>query len=222
MTQRRENNINTIDYWDTRFGSGDWARQGGHSQSRLFAEAQLPFLRIPLDFKGSIYDFGCAAGDAFLVYRQAWPHAKLFGIDFSAAAIQLCTERYGQVAKFICGDIDAMPKVDVIICSNVLEHLDDDTVVVEQLLKKCKTLYLIVPYKEHPLHTEHIRTYDKNSFSYLSVTRKVVFKSRGWTEFGLRNIARIYMGNMLRYLMKRPIRRRRLQILFEISRVNTV
>ena len=210
------NNINTKDYWNSRFGTGDWAEKGGFTQTRLFAEAQLPVLRIPSDFTGSICDFGCGAGDAFPVYHQAWPQAKLFGIDFSAAAIELCAQRYGQIAEFICGDIRAVPEVDVIICSNVLEHLDDDNVVVEQLLMKCKTLYVIVPYREQPLHSEHIRTYDKNSFSNFSIIRKVVFKSKGWTEFGLRNFAKLYIGNVFRFLMKKPIRRRNAQILFQL------
>ncbi len=219
MSLKKEKNINTVDYWNTRFGTGDWASKGGHSQTNMFAEAQLPFLRIPSDFTGSICDFGCGAGDAFPVYRQAWPQAKLLGIDFSAAAIKLCVDRHRQVAEFVCGDISAVPKVDIIICSNVLEHLDDDTGVVEQLLKKCKTLYVIVPYKEHPLSSEHIRSYDDNSFSKFVVSRKVIFKSRGWTEFGLRSIAGIYMENISRYLMRQPVRRRRLQILFGITAI---
>lgn len=219
MSLEKEKNINTVDYWDTRFGTGDWASKGGHSQTRMFAEAQLPLLHIPEEFTGSICDFGCGAGDAFPVYHQAWPQAKLLGIDFSAEAIQLSAERYGHVAKFVCGDISAVPKVDIIICSNVLEHLDDDTNVVEQLLKQCKTLYVIVPYKEHPLSSEHIRSYGDNSFSEFAVARKVIFKSRGWTEFGLRNIVSIYLRNISQYLMKQPVRRRRLQILFEITAI---
>lgn len=217
MSMKKEKNINTVDYWDTRFGTGDWAEKGGFTQTRMFAEAQLPFLRIPSNFTGEICDFGCGAGDAFSVYQQAWPQARLLGVDFSAAAIQLCAKRYGQVANFECGDVSTVPKVDIIICSNVLEHLDNDLNVVEQLLKQCKTLYVIVPYKEQPLSSEHIRSYGYNSFSEFTVYRKVIFKSRGWTEFSLRSVAGIYMANIFRYLKKQPLRRRRLQILFEIT-----
>jgi len=220
MTLNKDININTVDYWDTRFGTGDWAEKGGFTQTRLFAEAQLPLLRIPSDFTGSICDFGCGAGDAFPVYRQAWPQAKLLGVDFSAAAIQLCAKRYGQMAEFVCGDASAVAQVDVIICSNVLEHLDDDTGVIAQLLNNCKTIYIIVPYKEHPISGEHVRSYDDNSFSEFSVARKVIFKSRGWTEFSLRHIADISLGNIYRYLTRQPIRRRRLQILFEITAIS--
>ena len=210
-------NINTVDYWDMRFGSGDWAEKGGYTQTRMFAEAQLPLLHIPSDFSGSICDFGCGAGDAFPVYHKAWPQAKLLGMDFSAEAIRLCAERYGQIAEFVCGDASAVPQVDIIICSNVLEHLDDDAGVVVQLLNKCKSLYVVVPYREQPLHGEHVRAYDENSYSKFTVARTVVFKSRGWTEFGLRSLARIYIGNALSLLMRQPIRRRNYQILFQLS-----
>ena len=213
----KEKIINSVDYWNARFGSGDWASKGGCTQTQLFAEAQLPYLPIVPSFAGSICDFGCGAGDAFSVYRKAWPHAKLLGVDFSAEAIQLCAERYGQIAEFVCGDINAVPEVDIIICSNVLEHLEDDKSVVSRLLGKCKTLYVVVPYREHSLSSEHVRNYDENYFSEFTVVRKVIFKSRGWTEFGVRSIARIYLKNIFQYLMGQPIRRRRMQILFEIA-----
>ena len=217
MNNKNKQNINTLDYWNIRFSSGDWASHGGYSQTRLFAEAQLPLLHIAADFNGRICDFGCGAGDAFPVYHQAWSHAKLLGIDFSSPAIEICSKRFGHMAEFVCGDIHAVPKVDIIICSNVLEHLDNDAAVVEQLLEQCKTLYVIVPFKEHPLSSEHIRDYNTNSFSDFPVIRKVIFKSRGWTEFGIRTIAGIYVKNIFRYLTKQPVHRRRLQILFEIS-----
>lgn len=217
MGLKMEENINTAAYWDARFATGDWADHGGFTQTRLFAEAQLPFFHISQDFKGSICDFGCGAGDAFPVYHQAWPQAKLFGVDFSASAIRLCTERYGSVAEFVCGNISAVPQADIIICSNVLEHVDDDTGTIEHLLKKCKTLYVIVPYREQPLHREHIRTYDRDSFLNFAVVRKAVFKANGWTEYGLKSLAKIHMGNIVRYLKSQPVRRRGLQMLFELT-----
>ena len=217
MNIKKEKNINTIDYWNARFGTGDWAKKGGFTQTRLFAIAQLPIIQIPSDYTGSICDFGCGAGDAFPIYRQAWPQAKLLGIDFSDSAIKLCVERSGHIADFICGDISAVPMIDIIICSNVLEHLDDDTGVVAKLLKKCKKLYVIVPYKEYPLSSEHIRSYDNKSFSEFKISRIVIFKSRGWTEFGLRSIADIYIKNIFRYLIGQPVRRQKKQILYEFT-----
>ena len=61
-------NINTKEYWDDRFGSGNWGR-GGRRQTFEYAKANVDQLRIPEDFNGTILDFGCALGDAIPVYK---------------------------------------------------------------------------------------------------------------------------------------------------------
>jgi hypothetical protein len=210
-------NINTLDYWNRRFGTGDWEKKGGFSQTRAFAESQIPRLGLTKEFPGTLCDFGCGAGDAFPVYRAAYPNASLIGVDFSFTAIMLCQEKYSGIALFINGDDTSVPYCDILIVSNVLEHLDNDKLVVESLLKKCRRLVVVVPYQEQDLCEEHVRVYDADSFSEFSIVRKEVFESRGWSEFGLRRIVAIHMGNVFRRLLGRPARLRKMQILFEIS-----
>lgn len=210
-------NINTLDYWNDRFGSGDWGSRGGFSQTRWFAIAQLPRLNIPANTTERICDFGCGAGDSFPVYRDAWPSAELIGVDFSSSAIELCRERYGDIANFICGDVNAVPVVDTIVCSNVLEHLDDDKGIVAKLLPKCKSLNIIVPYNEYPLTEEHVRSYREDYFEGFDVRRVDVFDSPGWTEESFRDRLGIIKENAKRLLMGRKLRTKRRQILFEVS-----
>ena len=186
-------------------------------RTRLFAESQLPHLQLPADFAGVFLILVAGPGTRFRVYRAAWPKAKLMGVDFSADAIRLCTERYGQLAEFVCGGTGSVPRVDIVICSNVLEHVEDDAAVVTLLLKRCEKLYVVVPYQENPLSSEHVRSYDRGAFRPFHVTRTQVFKARGWTEVGLACIARIGLGNLWRRLRGQPMRRRRMQILFEIA-----
>lgn len=211
-------NINTRDYWDHRFGTGDWEDKGGLSQTRALAESQILRFGLPEGFSGTLCDFGCGAGDAFPVYRTAYPNANLIGVDFSSKAIQLCRERYSDIAHFIDGGYESVPCCDVVIISNVLEHLDEDKLVVKKLLEKCHRLYVAVPYQEQFLCDEHVRTYDIDSFSEFPVVRKMVFASRGWSEFGLRKrLLAIHVANLFRRLAGRPIRARRMQIMFEID-----
>lgn len=209
-------NINTLDYWNDRFGSGDWDRKGGFSQTRMFAEAQLPLLQISPATTGTVCDFGCGAGDSIPIYRTAWPDASLMGVDFSSAAIELCRSRYGDIATFICGDASSVPDVETIICSNVFEHLDDDIGIVDALLNKCKTLKIIVPYDEHPLTEEHVRSYSKDAFNQFEVKRVVVFDSDGWTERHPRELLGLYLGNVARLVTGRKLRNRRRQVLFDV------
>ena len=209
-------NINTLDYWDRRFGTGDWEAKGGFSQTRAFAESQILHLGLPNDFSGTLCDFGCGAGDAFPVYRAAFPNAKLVGVDFSGEAIRLCREKYSSIAEFIEGDYTTVPSCNIVIVSNVLEHLDDDKLVVKNLIERCHRLFVVVPFMEKILCREHIRSYDEHSFSQFSVVRIEVFPSRGWSEFGIQRFVGIPVKNILRFILGRPLRHRLLQIMFEI------
>lgn len=212
-----KSNVNSKDYWDRRFGTGDWASKGGFSQTRYFAEAQIPLLGVSSEFEGTLCDFGCGAGDAFPVYRGAFPRAKLKGVDFSAEAIRLCTERYRELGEFYCGTVEDVPHSDVIICSNVIEHIDDDVDVVKRLLERCRKLYVVVPYKEQPLSLEHLRQYDEDSFAIFNLIRRVVYLSKGWSNYGKDLWVGVYLKNIARAALGRPLQRQRRQILFEFN-----
>ncbi len=209
--------INSKSYWDKRFGSGDWEAKGGFSQTRLFAESQIIHLNIEKEFSGTICDFGCGAGDAFPVYRYQYPNAKLIGVDFSEDAIRLCVERYGDIANFYCAEAKDIPPSDVIICSNVLEHIVDYTAVMRNLIARCKLLYVIVPYRESPLCSEHVRHYDEKSFSEFRPRSKTVFLSKGWSQYGINLWYGVYFKNILRAAVGRPLVRQGKQIIFEFS-----
>ena len=175
-------NINTAEYWDSRFASGDWEEKKGCQQTIAFAKEQVTKLGLPKSFAGSILDFGCGLGDAFQIYKRMFPNAKLIGIDHSIDGINKCKQKYSHLADFIHGSIEDVPLVDVIISSNVFEHLSNDIEIAEQLAAHCKKLYIIVPYNE-PIsslkETEHINTYDERSFPSLKCLKKTVFESFG-------------------------------------------
>ncbi|MCX7424611.1 MAG: class I SAM-dependent methyltransferase [Planctomycetia bacterium] len=209
-------NVNTEIYWDGRFASGDWEASNGRRQTRLFAAEQAHLLRLPEDFAGSILDFGCGLGDAIPVYKRRFPRATFLGLDHSKTAIELCRQHYGELATFIHGDRDRVPEVDVIVASNILEHLDDDVLTAETLLTKCSDLYIFVPYKENPLHHEHVNSYDKDYFASFEPCEVKVYAARGYSEYGRRRVINIYMKNFVRpFLGKRLVRRHR-QIMFHI------
>ncbi len=163
-------------------------------------------------------DFGCGEGDAFPIYRRRYPRAKLLGVDFSSAAVDRCHGKYGHLAEFLCGDHLTVPPVDVIVASNVLEHVDDDLAVARTLLAKCSLLFVVVPYREQRLIEEHLRSYDLRSFEELRPTRVEVFASKGWSQFGLRPLWwEIRTKNILRPWFGRTQVVRRLQALYQFQ-----
>lgn len=205
--------INSREYWEGRFSTGDWEQKGGRSQTAHFATSQVPHFRFDKDFSGSLVDFGCGLGDAIPIYNKFFPNAKLLGIDVSESAISKCKERYGKIASFISGTHQNCPPADFIIASNVFEHLADDVEIARTLLGKCKELYITVPYNEYPLCSEHVRSYDKNHFRELGIYEYTIFPSRGWTEYGM-SLIKLKVKNILKRIIGRNIRPRRMQIMF--------
>lgn len=207
--------INTRDYWERRFSSNDWEDKKGRWQTESFAKEQIEHLSVTSDFEGTLVDFGCGLGDAMPVYRKKFSRAKLIGVDISHSAIKKCREKYGEVASFVHGDHYSVPEADVIIASNVFEHLPDNCNVARCLLYKCKALYIIVPYREWPLCSEHIHTYDEHYFSSLGKYDYKVFRCVGWTPYGIRELLyNVYFKNIFRLLLGKRLRYQRRQIMF--------
>ena len=207
-------NINTQEYWDHRFSSGDWEDRRGRWQTESFARAQIPHLGIARDFAGTIVDFGCGLGDAIPVYREFFPKAILTGVDISGEAIKQCRQKYGRTASFAQGDYLAVPEADIIIASNVFEHLPNDRLIARHLISRCSSLYIIVPYRERPLDPEHINRYGRDYFHEIGGYDWRVFTCPGWSQYGRRLIIDVYLKNIGRLFLGRPIRRRGKQILF--------
>ncbi|MGY6214038.1 class I SAM-dependent methyltransferase [Methylolobus aquaticus] len=216
---KAQRNINTRHYWDNRFASGDWELVGGREQTKHFAEAQLRHLKLSESFSGTFLDFGCGLGDAFPVYRRAMPKASLIGIDISPSAVNKCQQVYGEIAEFRCGDHWSVPEVDVIIASNVLEHLTNDLEVARVLYERCKRLIIVVPYREEPRIEEHVNTYDKKYFTSFGRQKTTIFASKGWSQYGWKGLwVHIYIKNILRPIFGRRKLRRRMQIMYQFQR----
>ena len=211
-------NINTKEYWEQRFSSGDWLREGGNNQTRHFAEAQVPLFQIPVQFNGTICDFGCGTGDAFPVYRSAWPLAKLRGVDFSRSAIHHAKAKYGEIAEFIASDVHGVPESDFIISSNVFEHLEAYQSIARELLRRCKTLFVVVPFQEDIAQGgEHVNSFDSNSFDFLGKVTSVVFECKGWSLFGFRKLLELGPKNLMRPMFGRKRISQKRQILFRVG-----
>lgn len=208
--------VNTREYWNRRFSSGDWEAKRGRWQTKSFAEKQVTLLGLSSRFDGSLLDFGCGLGDALPVYRKHFPLANLFGIDHSEEAIIRCRKKYGDVATFYHGDHDSVPPVDVIIASNVLEHINNDRFVATVLQSKCSWLYIFVPYMESPLCEEHVNYYREGYYSLLPVYETKIFYTLGWSQYGRALWVDVYLKNLLRPFLNKPIINRNKQIMFRI------
>jgi SAM-dependent methyltransferase len=211
-------NINTKDYWDKRFSSGDWECKRGRVQTKQFAETQIKYFMIAPSFSGTILDFGCGTGDAIPVYREAYPQATLIGLDLSEAAIIKCRDFYGGLATFVQGNYTDVPEVDVIIASNVFEHLSNDIQIAAHLLNKCHDLFVITPYREAITpNMEHINSYDEGYFKTLGPYDYSTFYSKNWSQSGWKLWFNIYIKNLVRPFFGKNIEHRQKQIMFHFK-----
>lgn len=214
-------NINTKSYWDNRFKSGDWENKSGRKQTQDFATSQIVNFNIPANFSGSILDFGCALGDAIPIYKKHFPFAQLYGIDISEDAIKKCREQYGELATFIQGTHEDVPPVDIIIASNVFEHLSNDIDVARVLFDKCKELYIIVPYNEDLKNcfSEHVNSYQIDYFKpVIDKYNTKVFSSRGWSQFGWNLYVNVWFKNLFRPIFGKKYVRRSFQIMYHLKK----
>lgn len=116
-----------------------------------------------------------------------------------------------------------IPFADIIIASNVFEHITNYNEVAIRLLNKCKRLFIIVPYKQKLADnndSEHINSFDENSFSQFEVIRTTIYRSKGFKQRSLLWIFwNVYIKNILRFLLYGMIIKynAQKQIMFEIK-----
>ncbi|RJS79470.1 class I SAM-dependent methyltransferase [Methanophagales archaeon] len=121
---------------------------------------------------GKILDIGCGDGSLLSLFRGGGN--KLYGCDISEKAIELAKNKFGDIAIFTTGDIthfNSLPEgeFDVIICSELLEHIENDELAIKNLyykLKKGGYLIVTTPHREKYwlLLDEidgHVRRYEK-------------------------------------------------------------
>lgn len=108
----------------------------------------------------SVLDVGCGSGA--ITFYVASKGNKVVGIDVSRKAINICRETskslgLSHLTRFEVADFstfDSPVKFDLIICTEVLEHLSDDREVLQKFLKILNnggTLFISVPSKNSPI-----------------------------------------------------------------------
>lgn len=131
----------------------------------------------------NVLDVGCGEGLTIQFLHKYYPQVDYQGIDLSQRAISIAKE-HNLFAKFSVGSITDLPypdsSFDLIICSEVLEHLENPDKALTELTRVSKK-YLILTVPNEPWfrissfltvkylttwgnHPEHIQNWTKNSF----------------------------------------------------------
>ncbi len=129
------------------------------------------FIKEKVDFtQKKILDAGCGIG--FLLNRIQQNHRplKLSGSDFSQKAVDFSKTQFQNI-DFFRHDLNypILEKYDIIICTEVLEHLQKPHIAVKNMLDALEvggTLILTVPNGRNDYAIEHINFWSPESWTF--------------------------------------------------------
>jgi SAM-dependent methyltransferase len=165
---------------------------GARHRRRLLLRA----LRAQRFEGGSVVDVGCGPGATVEFLSRAIPRAHFTGIDLSPLAIRACEGRLPQF-DWIVNDVTERPldhEFDVVICSEVLEHLEQPAKTVQHLASMTRRggiVVITVPsgkifateravgHLRHPTIAELTTWVDRAGLGVVALTRW------GWPAYSL-------------------------------------
>ncbi len=134
-------------------------------------------------------DIGCGVGSNISVLQQ---YAKtVLGIDNSKKAVEYCAQKGFNA---LLGDVHqlafANDYVDLVVCADVLEHVDDEKAITEisRVLKPGGMFLFAVPANQHlwndnDTFSHHLRRYDKQRLRQLLEKEFTLTQLRFWNFF---------------------------------------
>lgn len=124
-----------------------------------------------------VLEIGCGTGSFTKRIIDLGGFNSLLSIDISEEAVNYCKLNYvSPLVEYRVADLlEVNSKFDLIVCMNVLEHINDDLVALQHLLSLLKPngrLFLLVPahqsvFNDFDIAAGHYRRYNKKSMSSL-------------------------------------------------------
>ena len=165
------------------------------AQSMQFAIDLLPSLRavITRDYpRGDLVrllDVGAGSGSGASLIAQLHASAMLHArIDVEAIDVvpwrsAWVATQHPRVNYHVC-DAEALParNWDLVLCSHVIEHLEDPRAMIRHILRACRGHALVyAPYRESPLSAGHVSIIDEGTFANLGRPCEItILDSLGW------------------------------------------
>lgn len=180
---------------------------------------------------GSFFEIGCGTGFVLSGIERAFPHLALYGSEIFSAGIAYAARRLNRAELFQM-DARQIPfenEFDVIGAFDVLEHVKDDGVVLQQMHQAlCTGGGLLITVPQHPLlwsHLDeyacHVRRYTRKELrakvlqagfaiekmtSFVSLLLPFMAASRVRTRWGKNDpLAGLKLGNLTNSLMEKVL-----------------
>ena len=150
---------------------------------------------------GSILDVGCGEGFTLNRLKEKGIGKKLEGIEYLPAAIELGKKTYPEI-KIIQGSIYQLPykdnSFDLVLCTEVLEHLDNPQAGLKELVRVSnKYLVITVPNEPFFMLAQLIRGKNWSRFG------NDIEHINHWTMFNFSKFVKQNAGSKVQILAKR-------------------
>jgi SAM-dependent methyltransferase len=198
---------------------------GSFEQERIQLEViefKLPnfFRLLPPDWLPSrLLEIGCATGELIATF-PAQPGGQRVGVDISAANVAAAASRFPHV-RFINGDFRSLDDqdFDVVILSDVLEHVEDDASFLADAARSGKMVLVNLPLEDNWLNVG--RAYGPNDVSGHLRKYNIQQGMDLFTRAGLRVLSqhRVWIHETDVELKRRELRRRHFGSAFAGSRL---
>jgi 2-polyprenyl-3-methyl-5-hydroxy-6-metoxy-1,4-benzoquinol methylase len=116
--------MNSKDIYDRKYSEVDLVAQP--LRFEIPSRRLRPQVEQLIRSSSSIADFGCGHGGAMLRFHRLNPGAKIVGYDYSDVALAKVREQFEVVQIDFNGEKFPSGKFDLIYCTQVIEHLDND------------------------------------------------------------------------------------------------
>lgn len=150
----------------------------------------------------SLIDIGC--GDAFLInlLQKSFPNVEYAGMDYSQSIIDEDKNKYQNV-HFFHGDISSEKfnyenRFDAVVCSEVLEHLDNWEQAIENLIVSANDEgYIVITTQSGKRHVSDMKVGHMQHFELYELERVLQRKGckiitsykKGWPFYNLQKMA---------------------------------
>jgi len=162
---------------------------------------------------GNVLEVGCGVGTFTRLLVGVSACRRVMSIDVSAEAVAYCRTQviHTSLEVAVADVLTIQERFDVIICMNVLEHIEDDAGALRHMLNLLRpggTLFLLVPahsvlYSSFDREAGHYRRYNKHQMNAL-VGRVADARSLALRQFYFNSIGAIGYFIVYRLLRKPP------------------
>lgn len=158
LDARGESGEATAGFYDAVYDHSDKYRVGWRDSPYVTVWEGIAALLKKHEPK-SILDLGCGPGQFALCVAETLPATRYHGVDFSQVAIdrgrkQLPAYQFSQITLPVLS-YDQFQPFDIVICTEVLEHIESDLPVLEPISAGTMTIFSVPNYDSFG----HVRTF---------------------------------------------------------------